>query len=110
MMDEEFETLKKRYWLLTCLADIDGALKSKTDEILNKLAAEQYDLHKDDIVTVAALVTVLSHKCWFWHDQHDDNMSQIYSDLYYEYNNKAWDWLEKHGSDEERTWYFHTMD
>lgn len=69
-----------------------------------------YTSMQDNIVKVAALVTMLNHKCWDYYDNGDEEASKLYADLYYKYNDKAWDWLEANGTEEEKDWYFHTMD
>jgi hypothetical protein len=59
---------------------------------------------------MAAFVTVLNHKCWYWYEKGNEELSKIYSDLYYKYNDLEWDWLEAHGTSEEKSWYFDTLD
>lgn len=81
----------------------------KKDDIIN-IAKDCYNEIKDNIVSIAALVTVLNHKSWYYYDSHNSELSRLYSDLYYEYNDKAWDWLDKNGTEEEKHWYFKTMD
>ena len=97
----KFETEKKMLWqLFEVLPD---------DEIKN-YAEAAYQEDNNDIVLIAALVTVLNHKCWHYYENGNEKLSQLYSDLYYKYNDMAWDWLEKNGTEEEKHWYFETMD
>ena len=97
-----FEQYKAFFWAQFDLAE-------QSDEI--ELAAEKFfDAIHEDVLPLAALVTVLNHKCWYWYDNNEEDLSKIYSDLYYKYNDNAWDWLEKNGTDEERHWYFETLD
>lgn len=100
-MEEKFEILKQGMWFCSDSAEPDA---------LEDFAEEQYEALKDDIAAVAALVTVLNHKCWYWFRNGDEELSHLYSDLYYKYNEKAWNWLEANGTEEEKSWYFHTMD
>ena len=69
-----------------------------------------YKKYNNDIELIAALVTVLNHKCWHYYENGNEKLSQLYSDLYYKYNDMAWDWLEKNGTEEQKHWYFETMD
>lgn len=62
-----------------------------------------------NIKFLAELVMVLNHKCWAWNNKRDDLM-QLYSALYFEYNDKAWDWLEQNGTEEDKNYYFKTLD
>ena len=80
-----------------------------TDNIAN-CAEIMYKKYNNDIELIAALVTVLNHKCWHYYNNGNEKLSQLYADLYYKYNDATWDWLEKNGTDEEKHWYFETMD
>ena len=101
-MGENFEATKEGYWVFFDLAEFN-------DDIEN-FAKDEYESIKNNITLVAAFVTVLNHKCWYWYDKGNNELSSKYSDLYYKYNEKAWDWLEEQGTDEEKSWYFKTMD
>jgi len=97
----KFETKKKMLWqLFEVLSD---------DEIKNYVEAA-YQENSNDIVLIAALVTALNHKSWYYYENGNEKLSQLYSDLYYKYNDMAWDWLEKNGTEGEKHWYFKTMD
>lgn len=96
-MDEKFEILKQRFWLWSHLVELDT---------LEDFAEKQYANAREDIVAIAALVTVLNHKCWYWYDKGNKNLSNRYADLYYKYNDMAWDWLEKNGTEEEKNMVF----
>ena len=102
-MGENFEAFKEKIWF-----DFEGAEKEETIN-LNTFSEKYYNGIKNYIVPVAAFVTVLNHRCWHWY-QENDELSSLYSNLYYKYNEKAWEWLEQQGTDEEKTWYFKTMD
>ena len=97
-----FIQYKALFWEQFTLAEESKAIE---------FAAEKfYDAMQDNIAAVAALVTTLNHKCWDWYDKQNEELTNIYADLYYKYNDKAWDWLETNGTDEEKHWYFETMD
>ena len=80
-----------------------------TDNIANSTEI-MYKKYNNNIELVAALVTVLNHKCWYYYENGNEKLSQLYSDLYYKYNDMVWDWLEKNGTEKEKHWYFETMD
>ena len=62
---------------------------------------------KDDYKYVTELVMVLNHKCWYW-NEHNDNLMELYSNLYYEYNDKLYDFYK---NDKKALDYiFHTLD
>lgn len=97
-----FEALKIAMWYFT--EEFDD------EEIINDWAEDQYNSLQKDIKGLAALVTVLNHRCWYWYEKNQENLSTIYSELYYKYNDLVWQWLEAEGTQEEKTWYFETLD
>lgn len=98
----DFEGFKFIFW--TC------AEQAERENDVEAWAEEQYIAGEDNVTATAALVTVLNHRCWYWYDNGNEELSYLYSELYYKYNNLAWDWLEKNGTDEEKHWYFETLD
>jgi len=44
---------------------------------------------KDDYKYATELIMVLNHKCWYWNNR-NDNLMELYSNLYYEYNEKLY--------------------
>lgn len=103
-MTKRFQAFKELFELL--------AREAENNNSIEQWAETTYETYKQDIAAVAALVTILNYRCWDLYDDGcgDEETSMLYSDLYYEYNNKAWEWLEENGSQEEKDWYFHTMD
>ena len=53
------------------------------------------------------LVLVLNHKCWYWNNRNDDLM-ELYSNLYYEYNEKLYDFYKN--NKKALDYIFHTLD
>ena len=99
-----FKEMKDKFWNQTIADEL------KTTFNINNWAENLYEQIQDDVAAMAAFVTVLNHKCWYWYDNHNEELSKIYSDLYYKYNYLEWDWLEAHGTEEEKHWYFKTLD
>ena len=89
-----FEALKFAMWHFT--------EEFNDEEIIKEQVEEQYQNLQSDVKGIAALVTVLNHRCWYWYDNHNDKLTQIYSDLYYKYNELEWNWLEAYGTSEEK--------
>ena len=100
-MNKYFEEQKRKFWILSGLNE---------DNLIEVWANQTYKMYCENVAAMAAFVTVLNHKCWYWYDKGEAELSQIYSDLYYKYNDIEWDWLEKHGTEEEKHWYFETLD
>lgn len=102
---ELFPKFKQLLWEAFDVHEQNNGIKYGAEEYYNLYMNEDHD-----IVLLAALVTVLNHKCWYWYDNGNEKLSAIYSDLYYKYNDKVWAWLDKDGTEKEKSWYFHTMD
>ena len=100
-MNEYFEEQKRKFWSLSGLNE---------DNLIEVWANQTYEMYRENVAAMAAFVTVLNHKCWFWYEKDYEDISKIYSDLYYKYNDLEWDWLEAHGTSEEKRWYFDTLD
>ena len=99
-----FKEMKEKFWMASNIAEEENL------QAVKNWAANTYEQIQDDVQAMAAFVTVLNHKCWYWYEISMNTLSQIYSDLYYKYNDIEWDWLEKHGTEEEKHWYFETLD
>lgn len=99
-----FKEMKDKFWSQTVAGEL------KTTFNINNWAENLYEQIQDDVEAMAAFVTVLNHKCWFWYENGFEEISKIYSNLYYKYNEIEWDWLEAHGTEEEKIWYFRTLD
>ena len=97
-----FEEMKRKFWTFITVIEPIGNIESASAQI--------YEDYQDDVQAMAALVTVLNHKCWYWYDNNNEKLSKIYSDLYYKYNELEWNWLEKYGTSDEKSWYFDTLD
>ena len=99
-----FEKMKEKFCTVSNIAEEENL------QVVKNWAANTYEQIQDDVQAMAAFVTVLNHKCWYWYEAGMNTLSQVYSDLYYKYNEIEWDWLDAHGTEEEKTWYFRTLD
>ena len=89
--------------------DFSIAERFGTEEIA-ATAHNCFEEWKHDIHYLTELIMVINHKCWDWHDEGNDELSNFYSKLYYNYDDKAISYLEKHGTEEDRHYYFQTLD
>ena len=103
-MNTDFEQKRDLYWSYTLAAEKFG------ENQIVEWAKNQYEQIQNDVTAMAAFVTVLNYKCWYWNDRGNKKLSKIYSDLYYKYDYLEWDWLEAHGTSNEKSWYFDTLD
>lgn len=99
-MNQYFEKLKRKFWILSNI----------NEDYLEEWAVQTYETYHYDVQEMAAFITVLNHKCWYWYDKGNEKLSKIYSELYYKYNELEWNWLETYGAEEEKNWYFDTLD
>ena len=96
-------------YVTTFWTDFDIAEKFGSKAIKDT-AARAFEEWKNDIVYLTELVMVINHKCWDYYFKNKDELSQIYSNLYYEYYDKAIDFLEKKNNKEELNYFFRTLD
>ena len=64
---------------------------------------------KDNYIWLTELIMVLNHKSWYWHQKNNELM-ELYAELYYKYDEKAIDYLEKNYGEEELRYFFRTLD
>lgn len=79
-------------------------------EAIELVAEKEFDNYKDDIEKLTLLVMVINHISWYHHDDGNDELSQLYADLYYKYYEKAIDYLDSNGRDEDLTYFIRTLD
>lgn len=49
---------------------------------------------KDDVRYMVEFVTTLNMACWYWYEQGNEELSEVYSDLYYKAHYKCLDNFE----------------
>ena len=97
MNEEEFTTT---FWQDFSIADAFGV---KAIKDTYKRAFEEW---KEDYRYLTDLVIVLNHKCWQHYENGNEELSALYSDLYYEADAYALDNLKG----DEATYYFKKTD
>lgn len=87
----------------------DDAEQSGTDtiQVIAKMAFERW---KDSVKELTDLVMVINHKCWEHYRLDNSELSSLYGDLYYFYYEKAINYLESKGRDEDISYFIRTLD
>ena len=96
-MTEEFTTT---FWQDFRIADAFGVDAVKDTY---KRAFKEW---KKDYRYLTDLVIALNHSCWYWYENGNHELSELYSDLYYE----AHDYACKHLKGAEMRYYFEKTD
>lgn len=65
---------------------------------------------RDQIHELTDLVMVINHKSWDHYRRGDAAFQELYTDLYYEYYEKAINYLESNKRDEELSYFIRTLD
>ena len=80
------------------------------EDSIRDTARRCFEEWKDNILFLTELVMIINHKCWAHYRRGNDALSDIYADLYYEYNDKALDYLEEKGNKDDIHYYIRTLD
>ncbi len=96
-METEFTTT---FWQDFRIADAFGISAVKDTY---KRAFKEW---KDDYRYLTDLVMVLNHSCWFWYERGNEELSKLYSDLFYETQDYAYENLKG----EELDYFFRITD
>ena len=86
-----------------------AAIEDLGEVEIKELAEKLFQLWKDDIVHLTELIMVINHRSWYWYNV-DDELCAIYTELYYEYDEKAINYLESKGNEEDLSYFFRTLD
>lgn len=73
-------------------------------------AKRAYEEWKDDVSYLTELIMVINHKCWDHYHNGNNILSNLYGDMYYEYYDKAIDYLDKNGSKDQVSYFIQTLD
>lgn len=63
---------------------------------------------KDDIKYLTELSIVMNNRCWFWYEQGNEKLSQLYADYYYKTKNYAYE--NDKFTDDDKHYYFEMTD
>ena len=61
---------------------------------------------KNDYRYLTELVMVLNHRCWYWYEKKNDDLSELYGNLFY----KAQGWAYHHLKGEELDFFIEVTD
>lgn len=98
------------YKYLTTFYNDFTAAEAIGRDAIKQLAAGIFKEQKHHVMLLTELVMVLNHKCWDWYYAQNDELSNLYSDLYYKYNDKALEFLEHRGNKNDIHYYITTLD
>ena len=73
-------------------------------------AKRAFDEWKDDVKYLTELVMIINHKCWDFYRKGADKMSELYSDMFYEYYEKAIDYLGEKCNVDDIKYFIRTLD
>lgn len=73
-------------------------------------AMRAFEEWKSDTKYLTELVMVINHKCWDHYEQKHTELSRLYGDMYYEYYDKALDYLSANGGQEDVSYFIRTLD
>ena len=85
-------------------------IESNGKTAINDLAEASFEQYKNNIIYLTELVMVINHKCWYWSEQNNNYIARFYSDLYYEYDKRAINYIEANLTPSALSYYFRTLD
>ena len=96
-------TPKTTFWQDFTIADQFGM------QSIKDTAERAFNEWKDNIEYLTELIMVINHKCWYWNEKNQE-LSYFYSDLYYQYDDMAINYIEETMGQKELSYYFNTLD
>lgn len=80
------------------------------EQAIRDTAKRAFEEWKDDVKYLTELVMIINHKCWDFYHKGVDAMTELYGDMYYEYHEKALDYLEKKDNKDDIGYFIRTLD
>ena len=80
------------------------------ERAIKDTAKRAFDEWKDDVKYLTELVMIINHKCWDFYRTGAMGMSELYDDMYYEYYDKAMNYLEEKGNEDDISYFVRTLD
>ena len=80
------------------------------EEAIKSTAEYSFNKYKDNILYLTELIMVLNHKCWYWNDNSKPELTRLYINLYYQYDDKAINYIEKNMPKDSMKYYFNVLD
>ena len=96
--------MREEFWHVFDEAEESG------EPTVTVIASILYQRWRDSICDLTDLIMVINHKSWDHYQKGNDKFQELYTELYYEYYEKALDYLEKNNRDEELTYFIRTLD
>lgn len=92
------------FWQDFDIADVYG------EEAICDTASRAFEEWKNDIEYLTELVMIINHKSWYYYERDNMDLCRVYTELYYEYYDKALSYIEKNGSKEDLRYFIQTLD
>ena len=92
------------FWTDFDIAEIYG------EEAIIDTASRAYEEWKSSIKYITELVMIINHKCWDHYNKGNIELSKLYGDMYYEYYDKALNYIDKNMDKDELRYFIHTLD
>ena len=96
-------------YFTTFWQDFDVA-ENYGERAIKDTAKRAFDEWKDDVKYLTELVMIINHKCWDFYRKGAMRMSELYDDMYYEYYDKAMNYLEEKGNEDDISYFVRTLD
>lgn len=96
--------MREIFWQAFTEAEKDG------EATIITIASIMYQRWRDDIEELTDLVMVINHKSWDHYRKGNAKYQEVYTELYYKYYEKALDYLEKEGREDDLRYFIRTLD
>ena len=96
--------MREIFWQAFTEAEEDGEATVVT------IASILYQRWRDDIEELTDLVMIINHKSWDHYRNGNAKYQEVYTELYYKYYEKALDYLEKEGREDDLRYFIRTLD
>jgi len=71
---------------------------------------ELFEICKISIKNLTELIMVINHRSWELYEEGNRELSALYADLYYDYYEKAIDYIQKHYNEKDLLYFIRTLD
>ena len=79
-------------------------------QAIEDTAKRAFDEWKDNYKYLTELIMVINHKSWEHAEHNNSALAELYSNLYYRYDEKAIKYISIHHPESALTYYFKTLD
>ena len=76
---------------------------------INDLTEHLFQTNKDNIFNLTELVMILNHRCWAWYEK-NYKLFRLYDQLFYDYRDKAFDYIKENMDEDDMNYFISTLD